>query len=353
MTLLTRYIVRTVVSGGLLVLFALMAIDGLMTFFREIDDTGTGNYTVTVALLYVLLTLPERIYDIFPPAVAIGGVLGLGALAANSELVVMRAAGVSIARILTQVLQGGLVLIVAVIAIGEGVAPISQERGERLRATAMAGDEVADTARGLWLRDGDRFVSIGRVRPGYELERVTVYEFEEGALRLALQAQRARYHDGVWRLQGVEQTRLEADMLARDGHDELVRDELVRPDLLEVLTLSPDLLPAWQLYEYVRYLQRNSLDSARQELALWKKVATPLSTLVMLMLSLPMIFGSLRATSAGQRMFVGSLIGVGYYLVAELFAHIAIVYGLAVPLAAFAPVALFAGVAIVALRRIV
>ncbi len=353
MTLLTRYIVRTVVAGALLVLLALMSIDGLMSFFREIGDTGAGDYTVTLALLYVLLTFPERIYDLFPPAVAIGGVLALGALAANSELVVMRAAGVSIARILGQVLQGGAVLIIAVILIGEGVAPASQHYGERMRATAIAGDDAADSARGLWLRDEHRFVSIERLRPGYELEQVTLYEFDEGTLAVTLTAQRVRYIEERWILESVRETRLDNDFRRTREHEELVREELLRPEMLEVLAMSPDTLPAWQLYDYVRYLQRNNLDSATQELALWKKLVTPLSTLVMLMLSLPVIFGPLRSTGAGQRIFIGSLIGIGYYLVSELFAHVAIVYGFSVPLAALAPVILFAGIALIALRRTV
>lgn len=352
MTLLTRYIVRAVVSGALLVLLALMALDGLLSFFREIGDTGEGNYDVARALLYVVLTLPERVYDLFPAAVAIGGVLALGGLAANSELVVMRAAGVSIGRILGQVMQGGVILIIAVVALGEGVAPVSQNYGERMRTSAIAGEAVADTARGLWMRDGERFVNVGRVMPGHELRAVAVYEFSEGELVSALQAERARYATDYWLLENVAATNFAGELLQTERREKLRQERLIPPDMLQVLAVSPETLPSWQLYDYVRYLQRNQLDSARHELALWKKLVTPLSTLVMLLLSLPVIFGSLRATGAGQRVFIGSLIGIGYYLVSELFAHVAIVYGLAVPAAALAPVILFAIVGVLALRRI-
>jgi len=74
---------------------------------------------------------------------------------------------------------------------------------------------------------------------------------------------------------------------------------------------------------------------------------------VMLLLSLPVILGSLRSTGAGQRIVIGSMIGIGYYLVAELFSHIAIVYGLTVSAAAIAPVLLFGLAGIIALRRVV
>lgn len=353
MTILTRYIIRAVVSSALIVLFALMGIDGLLSFFRELSSTGQGNYDTPRALLYVLLTLPERIYELFPASVAIGGVVALGGLAANSELVVMRAAGVSIPRILFQVMQGGVILIVAVVILGEGVAPASQNYAERMRSAAIAGQDVADTARGLWLRDGNRFVKVGRVLPGYELEDLTLYEIADGDLERTLYAERARYAEQQWSLQGVRETRFDGAIKETETYRRLEQSALIRPDLLEVLSVSPETLPTWELFEYVTYLQRNSLDSARQELALWKKIVTPLSTLVMLLLSLPIVFGSIRATGAGQRIFIGSMIGISYYIVAELFSHIAIVYGLAVPAAAFAPVVLFAGAGIIALRRIV
>lgn len=353
MTILTRYIIRTVVASALIVLVVLMGVDALISFFREIDDVGKGDYSFLHALFYVLLTLPERIYDLFPAAVAIGGVLALGGLAANSELVVMRAAGVSIQRILVQVLQGGVLLILAVIALGEGVAPVTQHQGERVRSAAIAGDSVAATERGLWLRDGSRFINVARVMPGFELRGIALYEFDGTRLTRALRADRAHYVDDEWTLERVRETRLHGDRKTTARHEELPRVELVQPDMLEVLVVSPSTLPSWQLWQYVRHMQRNDLDTARHELALWKKLVTPLSTLVMLLLSLPVIFGPLRATGAGQRIFIGSMIGIGYYFVAELFSHVAIVYGLAVPVAAFAPVMLFGVAGIVALRRVV
>jgi len=352
MTLLTRYVARAVVAGALLVLLALLALDALLSLFREIGDTGKGDYDMLRAVLYVVLTTPERIHDLFPAAVAIGGVLALGGLAANSELVVMRAAGVSLLRILGMVMQAGVLLIVVIVALGEWVAPASQHYGERMRSAAMAGQSVADTARGLWLRDGNRFVSVGRVLPGLELENVTVYEFDAGEMTLALQARRARRVGEQWHLSGVRQTEFAEDDIRTSRHELVRRDRLVRPDMLEVLAVSPQTLPSWQLYAYVRHLRSNDLDSDRYELALWKKLVTPASTLVMLLLSIPVVFGSIRSTGTGQRIFVGSLIGVGYYLVSELFSHVAIVYGLPVSLAATAPVILFAALGVFGLRRI-
>jgi len=95
---LDRYLGRSILSTSLLVLVTLIALAGVFAFIAELEDVGKGHYTPGVAAQYVLLTLPGVGYLLFAPAVLLGSLLGLGALATNSELTVMRAAGVSVAR---------------------------------------------------------------------------------------------------------------------------------------------------------------------------------------------------------------------------------------------------------------
>ena len=354
---LSRYVMRAVIQGALLVLAVLLALDTVFTLFGEMDHIGQGNYDLATAVVYVLLRIPSRIYDLFPTAIAIGGVLGLGTLAANSELVVMRAAGISIGRIIGMVMQGGLVLMIAIVLVGEGVAPDAQQAAERIRGAALAGQSNVGGEHGLWVRDGHRFINVGTVLPGYVLRDVRVYQFRDRQLVLALHADRALYKHGQWRLEDVDRTDFERadgrDRMHTEHEDSLVWKRLVRPELFQLLAVSPESLPIWRLRDYVQYLHRNDLDAARFELAFWQKIATPLSTLVMLLLALPLIFGSLRSAGTGQRIFFGSLIGLGYFLVSQLFAHVGIVYGLVAPIAALTPAALFGIVGLIALRRVV
>ena len=104
MRILDRYIAQTVISGTLMTLMVLGALLAFVDFVGEIDDVGKGQYGVTEAALYVLLSLPKRLYELFPTAVLLGSLLGLGTLAGNSELIVVRASGVSIFRIARSVL---------------------------------------------------------------------------------------------------------------------------------------------------------------------------------------------------------------------------------------------------------
>lgn len=350
-SLLARYVARSVIGGALLVLAVLISLDALFGFFGELDNLGEGDYHLGTAALYILLTVPGSTYELFPAAVAIGGVLGLGTLAANSELIVMRAAGISVWRIILMVMQGGVVLMVLIVAVGEGVAPVSQQTAERFRAAAISGQGLSQGQRGLWVRDDGRFISVGEILPGRVLRDIEIYSFDGVRLVQALRADRAVHTGEGWRIDEIDLTRFDGATLSTARVETERREGLVRPELFQLLTVSPESLPVWQLYEYVRYLQTNDLEAERFSLALWKKFEKPLSTLVMLLLALPVIFGSLRHAGTGQRVFVGSLIGIGYYLVAELFSHIGIVYGLAAPIAAMAPVLLFTAVGAYALRR--
>ena len=111
MSLLARYIGRTVLLNTLLVLLVLVALSALFSFIRELDDVGKGDYSVKTALIYILLRMPGSAYELFPSSVLLGSLLGLGAMASHSELIVMRSAGISIPQIARSVALIGICLL--------------------------------------------------------------------------------------------------------------------------------------------------------------------------------------------------------------------------------------------------
>jgi lipopolysaccharide export system permease protein len=264
----------------------------------------------------------------------------------------MRAAGISTARIVTMVMTGGVILMVAIVLLGEGVAPTAQQRAERLRGAAIAGQTEMRGGGGFWVRDGSRYIHVGEILPGETLRDIEVYRFEGRRLVSAVRAARAQFDGAQWQVHDVAATRIDGGELTTERIEQAQWQRLVRPELFRLLAVSPEHLSIWRLRAYVDYLLANNLEARRFQLAFWKKIVTPVSTLVMLLLALPVIFGSVRTVSAGQRIFVGSLIGVGYYLLFELSSHIGIVYGVAVPVAALFPAAVFALVGINGLRRV-
>jgi len=362
--LLDRYIGRSILVTTLLVLMTLVALASVFAFVGELDDVGKGNYTVALAGQYVLLTIPSKAYLLFAPAVLLGSLLGLGALASNSELTVMRAAGISNGRIIRSVLVTGLALMLLVAVIGESVMPRAEQAAEEIRLTALEKRLSVKGGNGLWFRSGGRYVNIATVMPDFTLLDLDIHDFDGNALSSALAAARAyRDDDGKWVLEDIRITRVspdgvEVEHVERRSWRALVEGEgggrvpaLVSADVLKSLSTSPDNLSASDLADQVRYLRDNELDSRRIELALWVKLTSPFASLVMLMLSLPFVFASQRAGGAGQKIFIGIMLGIVYVLLNRLLTQLALANGVAPPLAAILPLLLFLGVALVGIRR--
>lgn len=368
---LDRYIGRSILLTSLLVLLTLVSLASIFAFISELDDVGKGSYTVGSAAQYIFLTIPGKIYLLFAPAVLLGSLLGLGALASNSELTVMRAAGISGGRIIRAVLATGVVLMLLVALIGETVMPKTEQIAEELRLTALEKQLSVRGSRGLWLKSNDKFVNIGTVMPDFTLIDISVHQFEGNILVLALTAARALSESNDWLLQDIKLTRFKdgqteyeqiesiywSDFLRRNSDTELINGvkktntALVSSDVLKTISISPESLSAVDLYEQVGYLQDNQLDSRRIELAFWVKIASPLSTLVMLMLSLPFVFSSQRSGGAGQKIFTGIILGILYALLNRLLTQLGLANGLAPALSALLPLMLFLLIAIVGIKR--
>lgn len=368
---LDRYIGRSILLTSMLVLLTLVALASIFAFISELDDVGKGSYTVGRAAQYIFLTIPGKAYLLFAPAVLLGSLLGLGALATNSELTVMRAAGISIGRIIRAVIVTGIGLMLLIALIGETIMPRAEQIAEELRLTALEKRLSVQGKRGLWLKSADRYVNIGTVMPDFTLLDVSVHQFENNRLMLALSSARALQQGNDWLLQDVSVTRIHSnlveseriesilwkDFLRRNSvatSDEEVKNvniALVSADVLKSISVSPESLSARNLYEQVRYLNDNQLDSRRIELAFWVKIASPLSTLVMLMLSLPFVFSSQRSGGAGQKIFIGIMLGIVYVLLNRLLTQLALANGLSPAFSAVLPLLCFLGVAIIGIRR--
>ena len=357
--ILARYLARAILVTSALVLFVLLALAAIFGFVGELDEVGRGDYGAAEAAAYVALTLPGMAYELFAPAVLLGSLLGLGGLAANSELTVMRAAGMSNARIVGAVLLAGLVPAVGVVAIGETLMPRAARAADELRLAALEERASLGGDAGLWVRSGPRYIQIRTVLPDYTLLGLRVHEFDGTRLVRAVRAASASLEGVRWRLDEVAVTRFAAAAAEVVRHDRLAwtalapdEPELVDPEVLAGLSASPEELSMRALATQVSYLRANSLESRSVELALWSKAAAPLSTLVMLMLSLPFAFGSRRGGGAGQKIFLGIMLGIGYVLVSRLLVQLALTSGLGPAASALLPVLLFALVAAAGVRRI-
>ena len=121
MTILQRYIAQAILTSTGLVLLVLLGLYTFMDFITELEEVGKGEYQLADVLAYLALSMPKRIYELLPIAALLGSVLGLGNLASQSELVVMRAAGISIQGINKAVMIVAVGLMLLALFIGEAI----------------------------------------------------------------------------------------------------------------------------------------------------------------------------------------------------------------------------------------
>ncbi|HXK55609.1 MAG: LPS export ABC transporter permease LptG [Gammaproteobacteria bacterium] len=325
---LDRYIGRTVVLGIMLSLLVLLTLVAFITLLKEMEDVGRGAYQTTDALFYILLILPRGAYEIFPVAVLLGSLIGLGGLASHSELTAMRAAGISLARIIFAALKGGLLVMLLIVFIGEFVAPNSENHAEVMRAEKISKQITLKTKYGFWARDGNSYINIRYFPSSSELKDIYIYEFlDNRELKVATHAGSAVYQGDHWLLKDIRQSRFSEDAVVSTQLESASWESMLSPNLIDIV-VRPTLLPIWGLYQYIEFMHENGQEARVYEVAFWGKVLTPLVTLVMVFLSVPIVFGVLRSVGVGQRIFVGALLGTLFLMMSKAFANMAVVYQL-------------------------
>ncbi|NLD54581.1 MAG: LPS export ABC transporter permease LptG [Burkholderiaceae bacterium] len=351
MRLIGGYLIREISLGILAVLLGFLGLFAFFDLINELEDIGTGGYKLQHAVLYVLLSLPGHVYELMPVAALIGCIYALAQFAGSSEFTAMRAAGMSRFMALRSIIGIGVVLAILTALAGEWVAPVAEQLAQKLRLNVLGASQGGTFRSGLWIKDSVkdeqgrpvrlRFVNIGQLTPDGRMERIEIHEFDPSfRLSSVIRAAAGTYDpqtlaDGTvrsqWRLTGVERTRF--DVATGESGIEALRARLAReeamawesdlnPGILAVLTIAPDRMSAWALWRYTRHLRENAQNASRYELALWKKIVYPVAIIVMLMLALPFGYLQSRAGGIGLKLFLGVMLGVGFYFMNGLFSNL-------------------------------
>jgi lipopolysaccharide export system permease protein len=297
----------------LLCLFGLVFLIDLVELLRR---AGTRDFEVPFTLLLemAMLKSPQMSLMLLPYAVLIGMMLALARLTRTSELIVTRAAGVSV----WQFLAPGLLLMVALgtffLMVVSPLSATMLARYERLEAKALSGQTslLAVSSSGLWLRQqekdhaevGEYIIHALRVsEQGERLSDVTVFVFDKQKSFLRrLQARSAELQHGEWVLQNVT--------VSRPGHPPERKEERRLPTTLTITQIqdsfaSPETLSFWELPPFISTLEEAGFSALRHKLYWHRMISIPLLLAGMVMLAalfsmrLPRRGGVLYLISAG------------------------------------------------------
>lgn len=322
MKLLTRYLAREIYASIALVFAALLMLFAFLDLIHELSVMGHGDYHLGYVLLFVLLTVPGHIYDLFPVAILIGTIFALVQMAASSELIIYRSSGASLKQMIGALVRIGLPLVVLSYLCGELLAPPSERMAQSLRLKAQNAEITLKEFRsGVWAKDEHSFINVTDVLPDTSLLNLTIYEFDDSYhLRAITAAKRATFAgDGLWQLEDIMQTRFSGQGATASKLDSMEWRSALNPDLLNVLLVVPEQMSAWNLYQYVQHLRDNHQKTARYEIAMWNKLIYPFAVLVMMLLALPFASHHRREGGISAKIFTGIVLGLTFHFIGRLF----------------------------------
>lgn len=319
MSLLARYLRRTILGYTLVVMLVLLVLSALYLFINEQNDIGVGTYTTSDALWFVALNLPKYAFDMLPIAALIASLLALGNLARSMELIVIRAAGISTLRIGLWVASAGLVLMIITAVLGEFVSPMLEQYGRQMKAYEKFRD-YSMGSRGAWAKDGNTIVSFKQQTAGATYGGVYIFKFD-GQRRLESigRADTASIDGGAeWKLSNYRQSRLEGDRVIASSQAAARLDTSLSSEFLGLAAMDPDMLTGRDLRNYIAHLRANGLDARAYETGFWARIARTVAVAVIVVLAVPFAFGPMRSTGTGARTVVGILIGVAFFFLAKM-----------------------------------
>lgn len=340
MNILSFYIMRTVFLSVLGVMAILSGLYIIFTFIAEVGDLGRGTYDSLKAMEYVLLGLPANMYLMMPISGLLGSLIGLGLLANHSELVIMRAAGLSIRKIGLGVLAASVILAVLTFVLGSFLGPWLQSEADFVRESAIEGQDFLWTSQSLWLKDGDNFVYVGKILDDGVLENVVKYNVQDSRLTSIISAPSAAYINQHWVLKQAKitdysellnntnyliQNNLKPIVTVKHNAS-LVWSSLAAPALLATIASNSQNLTLLGLVHFVAYQLENGLDATAYQLKLWRLIFQPLSVMMLMLMALPFVFGPLRSKALGWQLISGLFFGLGFFFLDRFFGPFSQIY---------------------------
>ena len=325
--LLSRHVIKTVGLAMLGSAFLLLLLQLLFAYLAELGELKAG-YSAFNALMFTLWEAPSFLYGILPIAGLIGAVIGLGSLASNSEIIIMRSVGISLWRIVGWVLRPALLLVVMSFALSQWVMPYSNEQAKVIQKQAGKSKKIGEVY-GYWTREGNRYIYVDYANSLGQLKQVDIIDLDDQYhITQTTSAQTGEYDaNKQWRLKGVEQSLIQADGSAKAlQKPDLTMDLALQPRFVQIVTVAPEDLAPGQLIKYMRYLSETSQVPKPYLLAFWQKLASPLALISLVVIACSFVFGPLRQQSMGFRIVIALFIGLGFRYLQDFLSYASLVY---------------------------
>ncbi len=353
--ILDEYVVREFLNTFLLVLSGFVLLMLVFTFFDLVGDIIRNHPPLTTVGAYLVNLTPDMLYQIAPLAVLIATLVTFGALNRNSEIIAMKATGISLYRLVVPVVSIAAVLSVCLFLFDQYYLPQANRKQEALRNIIKG--RPAQTVlhpEHNWIFGQPHGGEPGRIfyyeffdPDRKEFANLSVFEFDPSTFSLTRRIFAAR----VFRDPDKDSWRFE-DGWVRDmtGAEPIAYHEFRQTEFSEIHedpgyftkeNLQSHEMNFGQLDNYIRDLRQSGFDTMRLRVALWHKLAYPLIAIVMAVLAIPF---ALSMGRRGSLTAIAVAIGVAlaYFVVNGTFEAMGNVNYLPAALAAWSSDILFA-----------
>ncbi|WP_350561780.1 LPS export ABC transporter permease LptG [Psychrobacter sp. CAL346-MNA-CIBAN-0220] len=361
---LSRYVKVNALLAIIAAVLGLWALQILFSYLAELDAL-TDSYTMSDALKYILYRSPYFLEEFIPTGALLGAVVGLGLLANKSELIVMRASGISVYRIVGWVLQPALVFVLLALAINQFVLPHTNQLANEINSEGSS--SLVTSVRGYWTvqprfktvtgnasntadtpnvqPDGSDILYIDYADVQGNIGAVKRWHLDNnGHLQTAIHAEGGKYigrqpvntasakpseqYRYEWQLSNMTKLIINQGFnttQAKSSSDTLSLP--FAPESVYLLTRQAEDLSLTQLYAHRQFMRQQGQRSLTHELAFWQKLLSPLSILSLVIVACSFVFGSLRTHSLGLRIVVALLFGLLFSYIQDLVGFVSLATG--------------------------
>ena len=322
-----KYLFNRFVLGLIVSLTILVSIETFFSFTAELKHLNVGSYNMLVITKYIILNIPKSLEIMFPYAVLIGSMLSLGAMSSDMEFVSMQSAGISISKIIIIILTQAFLLSSIFYYATDSLVPKYSNKAEMKKNFAL-NKKLIFNKNGVWFKDQNTFIRINEIYSDAKLNGILMYHYDANdSLTSIKNIKHAEFINNKWYLQEIDETVINHPLITKTYTKEDYVDTLISRKLINIKTHKSSRLSLADVSQNIEYLTKNNLDSSVQKKIYWEKIFMPLSTVVMLFLSMPFIFGKHRSANLSKRLVLGLFIGIGFFIIVSILPNLGMVLG--------------------------
>ncbi len=354
--ILDEYILREFTNMFFLVMAGFTMLMIVFTFFDLVGDILRNHIALSIVGAYLVNLTPSMLYQITPLAVLIAALVTFGVMNRNSEIIAIKATGISLYRLIIPVVAVAAALAVTLFLFDQYYLPQANRHQEALRniikgrppqttlhpeQTWMMGQKPAPG------EPGRIFYYVFFDRDRNEFANLSVFEFDPATFQLSRRifAKRVAWNDqaGQWVFENGWVRKIEGASVT--DYRSFLRTSFPEisagPDYFKKEAVPSDEMNFGQLDSYIRDLEQSGFDTKRLRMALWQKLAYPLIAVVMAVLAIPFALSMGRRSSlTGIAVAIG--VAILYRVLDNMFGAMGYVNYLPAAVAAWSADLLFA-----------